>query len=102
MSKYAAKISIGWLEKVFEADTVRGIIDEAAKVQDFDCLLRMAQFEEEDEEQLSKFESFLDKYHYGRLTVKDIQNLDIELSIGDIKCLGFARTQKEISELKSK
>ena len=102
MSNYAAKIQIGWLTDCFEGDTPCAIIRNAEKVQDFDCLLRMGRMEEgqKGQRELSKLEAFLEKYYDNSLTIEDINNLDVKLSIGAIKCLGVAEGEKEIANLK--
>lgn len=102
MSKYAAKIQIGWLTDCFEGDTPSAVIKSAEKVQDFDCLLRMGRMEEgkRGQKELSKLEAFLEKYYDDSLTVEDISNLDVNLSIGTIKCLGIAEGEDEITKLK--
>lgn len=103
MSKYAAKIQIGWLTDCFEGDTPSDVIRSVEKVQDFNCLLRMGRMEEgkKGQKELSKLEAFLEKYYEGSLRVEDISNLDVKLSIGTIKCLGIAESDEEIEKLKS-
>lgn len=104
MSKNAAIIEIGWIKKCFEADDPCGIIQKVEGVQDFECLLRMGRMEEnkKGQKQLDKLEAFLNKYHEGTLTMEDIQQLDIRLSIANITCHGIARTAEEVAALKAK
>ena len=103
MSKCAALIEIGWIKKCFEADDPCGIIRKVEDIQDFGCLLRMGRMEEgkKGQKELSKLEAFLDKYYDGTLTLKDIEKLNVHLSIGDIVCHGIAETEEEIAGLKA-
>lgn len=102
MGDYCAKIQIGWITDCFEGDAPSTIIRSVERVQDFDCLLRMGRMEEgkKGQKELAKLEAFLERYHDGTLTMEDISNLDIKLSIGTIKCLGIAESEEEIAKLK--
>ena len=104
MSKCAAIIELGWVNKCFEADDPCGIIQEVEKFQDFECVIRMGRMEEgkKGQKELDKLEAFLDKYHEGTLTMEDIQHLNIRLSIADITCHGIAKSDEEVQALKAK
>lgn len=39
-----------------------------------------------DPSSLDRLESFLDKYYSGDLTVDDLRNLNVDLSLGPIRC----------------
>lgn len=99
---YGAKIQIGWMTECIEGDSPYAIIRGVERVQDFDCLLRMGRMEEgkKGQQELTKLEAFLEKYQDGTLTMEDISNLDIKLSIGTIKCFGIAENEEEIAKLK--
>ena len=103
MSTYAAIIELGWVKKCFEADGPCEIIKKVEDVQDFNCLLQMGRIEEDKkgQKELEKLEAFLYKYHKGTLTMNDIKNLKIHLSIADIICHGIAETEEEIEVLKA-
>lgn len=103
MSKCAAIIELGWIKKCFEADDPCGIIREVEEIQDFGCLLQMGRMEEDKkgQKELDKLEAFLYKYHKGTLTMNDIKNLKIHLSIADIICHGIAETEDKIEVLKA-
>ena len=103
MSKCAALIEIGWIKECFEADDPCGIIRKVEDIQDFECLLQMGRMEEgkNGQKELSKLETFLDKYYSGTLTLKDIEKLNVHLSIGDITCHGVAETEEGIVALKA-
>ncbi len=104
MSKCAAIIEIGYVTKCFEADDPTGIIRKVEDIQDFDCLLRMGYSIEgkEGRKELAKLEQFLHKYNDDTLTMDDIKELNISLSIGNIACHGIAETAEEIAGLKAK
>ena len=103
MSKSAAIIELGWLKDCFEAEDPCGIIRKVENVQDFGCLLRMGHMYEgkAGQRELSKLEAFLQKYYDGSLSMDDIKNLDIHLSIGDIVCHSIAQTEEEIESMLS-
>ena len=85
---YAAKIEIGWVNKWFEGETPTEIIKAVEKYQDFGCLVQMGRMHEskKGQKELDKFEKFLKKYYSEALTIVDIKELDVHLSIGDIVC----------------
>ena len=101
MKKYAALIEIGWVKRCFEGNNPYEIIREVEKIQDFSCLMRMGRMEEDrqGQKELNKLERFLRKYYNSTLTIKDIKNLDIHLSLGNIKCHGLAETEEEVIKL---
>ena len=103
MGKCAAIIEIGWIKKCFEANDPCGIIREVEDVQDFGCLLRMGMMHEgkAGQKELAKLSAFLEKYYNETLTIDDIKNLDVHLSIGDIVCHGIAETEEAIADLKT-
>ena len=103
MSKCAALIKIGWLKNVFEGDGPCGVINKLEEIQDFGCLMEMGRAQEgpAGQKELDKLEAFLEKYYDGSLTMKDIRELDVDLSIGKIICYGTAETEAEIEALKA-
>ena len=103
MSKYAAAIEIGWLRTCFEADDPCGIIRKVEQIQDFGCLMEMGRMSEgrRGQEELDKLEAFLDKYYKGSLTMDDIKNLNVHLSIANLICHGIAETEEEVEALKA-
>jgi len=101
MSKYAARIEIGWFNDVFEGDEPWGIIAGVEGVQDFGCLMGMGRSREnaKGQKELDKLEKFLQKYYSRELTMEDIKGLNIKLSIGNIICHGVAEGDEEIAKL---
>ena len=98
---YAAWIEIGWDNGCFEGETANEIIDKVAAYQDFGCLVMLAQ-QMESEAVFKKLEAFVDKYWERELTMDDLKKLNIQLSIGWIKCHGVAEGEEEIKALKEK
>ena len=74
------------------------LISGMTKYQDLYCLSRMARNmgTEEDAEVAENLEDFL--YYYE---IRDFNNLDFPLSIGRIRCLGWAKGEKNCQLLKS-
>ena len=81
-----ADMEIGFLRQTFEGDTPNKLFRSMDRVQDFECLLSMAGAFEPNTEELEKIEYLLDRYYCDMLTFDDIKNLDVNLSIGRIKC----------------
>lgn len=88
MKKYKATFEIGWMHETIEGDTPSELIQGVENVQDLRCLLQMGATMEPNKgkPELRKLESFLEKYYDNTLTINDIKSLDIQLSIGSIKC----------------
>lgn len=101
---YAAKIELGWVNKCFEGESPTEIIRKLEKYQDFGCLLNMGRAQEgkKGQKELDKLESFLNKYYDGTLSMNDIKELSVHLSIADIVCHGVAKGEDEIAALKAK
>ena len=77
----------GMIHKVqeYEGGSAGEIVRQMYRFQDFDCLVRMGpQFGDD----VSELEAFLDKFHSGKLTFEDLKNMNIELSVGTIRCIG--------------
>ena len=98
---YAAKIQIGWINECFKGETASDILRQAEDIQDFDCLLQMGRMQEgkNGQKELDKLEEFLNKYYDGKLDMSDLENLDITLGIGNIKCHGIAEGEDAIAKL---
>ena len=99
----AARIGIGWVNKCFEGETASDIMSEVEEYQDFGCLLMMGRANEgkKGQKELDKLEAFLQKYYERSLTMSDLENLNIKLSIGNIVCYGIAEGEEAIAKLKA-
>ncbi len=81
----------GYIEHVYtiEGATLEKIVSRFQAVQDLDCLVRMGRLmgDTEDEKALDALENFLIKFYAGKLHIEDLQNFEVNLSEGSIKCL---------------
>ena len=86
----------------FEGATPAAIMDAFEYEQSLECLIRHGRREENREGQivLDRLEAFYNKYMDFGLTIDDIANLDVQLSIGTIKCMGIAEGTEAIAALK--
>ncbi len=91
MSKYSAVFQIGWMTVNAEGDTLEDLIREVESAQDLQCLAQMASMmgTKKDKQEIRKLIDFLEKYSSDELTVEDVRNLDINLSVGGLKCESF-------------
>ncbi len=91
MSKYSAVFQIGWMTVNAEGDTLEDLIREVENAQDLQCLAQMASMmgTKKDKQEIRKLIDFLEKYSSDELTVEDVRNLDINLSVGGLKCESF-------------
>ncbi len=91
MSKYSAVFQIGWMTVNAEGDTLENLIREVENAQDLQCLAQMASTmgTKKDKQEIRKLIDFLEKYSSDELTVEDVRNLDINLSVGGLKCKSF-------------
>ena len=85
----------------FEGESPSDLIDQLEHVQDLSCLVRMGRMEEDKkgQKQIDKLEAFLDKYYSNGLTVEDLRNFNIKISIGWIRCAKVAEGEKAVEEL---
>ena len=99
---YAAILQIGHTQGLYKGKTPTGIIKDAERGQDFGCLLMMGRLQEDEagQKELDKLEAFLKKYSQRKLTLDDIRELDIKLSIGTLKCHGAVEGDEAIAALK--
>ncbi len=103
---YAALFEIkGWMgvhKYIFEGKDATELIAEFEKIQDLSCLANMGRFEEKKngQRQIKTLEDFLDKYYDGNLTIDDIKDFNVKLSIGYMKCLEIADNDMAISKMK--
>lgn len=91
MSKYSAVFQIGWMTVNAEGDTLEDLIREVENAQDLQCLAQMASMmgTKKDKQEIRKLIDFLEKYSSDELTVEDVRNLNVDLSVGGLKCESF-------------
>ncbi len=88
MSHYSAVFHIGWMTVNAEGDSMSDLIREVEKAQDLQCLAQMAGMmgTKKDKQEIRKLIDFLEKNNSNELTVDDVRNLDVKLSVGSLKC----------------
>ncbi len=88
MGKYKASFSVGWMHIDAEEDSLWDLVSAIEREQDLQCLAMMAgqMGTKKDKQEIRKLLEFLSKRSNDELTVEDIRNLDINLSVGRIKC----------------
>ena len=71
-----------------EGDTPADLVREIEKAQDLQCLVQMAGMmgTKKDKQEIRKLIDFLEKYSDDTLTIDDVRNLDVKLSVGALKC----------------
>ncbi len=88
---YKAEFHIGWMTVNAEGDTPADLVREIENAQDLQCLVQMAGMmgTKKDKQEIKKLVDFLEKYSDDTLTIDDIKNLNINLSVGKLKCESF-------------
>lgn len=92
---YIAKFEItGWMnpeKHEIEGESAEDIFEQLQEIQDLEYLLQSARLEggAQDEEELTKIQALLDKYEDGELELEDIEEFDITLENGSLRCTGL-------------
>ncbi len=89
MSKYTAKFQMGWMTVDAEGDSPSELMQAVEKEQDLMCLVQQCAMmgTKADKKEIGKVISFLEKQSDDSLTIDDIRDLNVKLSVGSIKCL---------------
>ena len=92
---------LGPQKHVFKGNDASDILTQLEKYQDLSCLLQMGRIHEEKkgQKELDKLEELLSKDWNGELTMEDLRKVDLDLSIGTIKCIRTAETEEEVKKL---
>ena len=100
--KCGAIIQVGWRKEFYNGRSPKEIVKKLEEDQDLDCLVMMGRMEEDDAGQLglNKHQEFIEKYRYGKLSISDIKDLNVHLSVGDLVCYGVAEGDEAVAELK--
>lgn len=88
MSKYSAVFQIGWMTVKAEAENPKDLVKEIEKAQDLQCLVQMSTMmgTKKDKQEIKKLIRFIEKNNDNELTIEDIRNLDVKLSVGTLRC----------------
>jgi len=94
---------LGHQKYIFKGEDASEIFSEFERIQNLSCLVRMgrANEDEEGQQQLDVLENMLEKYCSGELTMQDLKEFDVEISLGDMKCSGIAETDEELETLQN-
>ena len=100
---FEMKSMFGLQQYWFQGVNAIAIMDAFEYEQSLECLIRHGRREENQEGQiaLDRLEEFYNKYMDYDLTVDDIAALDINLSIGTIKCLSIAEDAEAIATMRA-
>ena len=95
--KYQATFQIGWMTVQAEGDTPEDLVRAVEREQDLQCLAQMAgsMGTKKDKLEVRKLMEFLSKYYDGGLTIEDVRNLDVHLSVGTLKCESLTVSEDE-------
>ncbi len=105
---FAACITLsGWAgmeEYIFTGETPMDIAFQINEVQDILCLAGMASSMEKkkNKKNVEKLQEFAERYLDEAINREDIEKLDINLSIGDIKCNEIIEGDSAEEQLKAK
>ena len=99
---FEMKSMFGTFQYFFEGKTPVAIMDAFEYEQSLECLIRHGRCEEGYDGQLAldRLEAFYNKYTNFNLTIDDIADLDVNLSVGTIKCHAIAEGDEAITALK--
>ena len=101
---YAACFSIaGWAGPqlyIFSGETLMDVADKFNDVQDVSCLAMMAQqMCEEDPETIDKLLHYAGRYQRGCIQKKDLEDYEVNLSVGTMKCLKMLKGKNAAAQL---
>lgn len=104
---YAALFELtGWTglqQRIFEAESVGELFYKFNQIQDLCCLVRMGRARERKKGQkaLDLIEELIEKYYDHALDIEDLLRMDVQLSIGSIKCVCVVEGVEEIDKLRA-
>ena len=100
---FEMKTQMGKQQYIFEGEDPLILLSEFENVQNLWCLVQMGKVHgtKEDKKPLKKLEKLLEKYRMCDFTIEDLLSLDIEVSIGSIKCVTVVEGEEEIAKLRA-
>ena len=86
---------------IIEGDTASDILVKFAQLQELDSLISFGRDlgSRTDQKPLDVLEKLLDKCYSGRLTMRELKYLHVNVSAGEVKCSGIAETDEEVDKL---
>jgi len=93
---------MGHEEHFFEGETASDLLDQFERYQDLECLSRMASSmgTKKDAREIKKLESLLEKRYAGDLSIDDLRNFNLDISIGKLNVSEVAATPDEIEKIR--
>ena len=103
-NKCAAIIQTGMMTRFFEGQNALDILNQLSDHQDLRCLCNHACMmgTSEDADEAVKIEAWLDKTECNTAEMSNFDEMDFQLSIGDIKCHAWAEGEEACKALKEK
>lgn len=104
---YAALFEVkSWMgtdQYVFEGENACELLAQFEKVQDLFCIVEMGREYEgpAGQEAINKLESILDLHYSKKLTVDDLKELNVSISIGCFWCVKVVEGDEAINTLKA-
>ena len=93
----------GYQQYIFSGRKLMDLMDAFNDVQDLVCLDMMAHEEEnENADEVEKLHDIAHRYYNREVRAKDIEAIDIHLSVGIIKCDELVRGKDAVEKLKEK
>ena len=94
---------LGHQKYIFKGEDASDILSKFERIRDLSCLVRMGRANEgkKGQKQLDKLEKILEKYYSGDLTMDDLKDFDIKISLGAMKCSDIAIGEDEIEVMKN-
>ena len=92
---YIARFEIaGWMnpeQHEIEGESAEDLFEQLQEIQDLEYLVQSGRLEgnTEDAEELDKIEALLDKYNDGELELEDIEDFEIDLTGGCLRCVSL-------------
>ena len=93
---------MGHEEHFIEGENASELLDNFEKYQDLSCLSRMASSmgTKKDLKEIKKLDAILDKQYSGELSIEDLKDFKLDISIGKLSISDVASTPDEIEKIR--
>lgn len=94
---------LGVTQHIVKGDDASELLTNFEDIQSLHCLIRHGRYEEDEngQKELDKLEEILDKRDSGELTIEELKKMDINLSLGYIKCIAIFEGEGAEERIKS-
>lgn len=88
---------------VFQGESAGDLLLQLDKEQNLYCLIDMGRSSEgpKGQKELDKLENIIELYRSGKLTVADLETMNIQISIGSVRCVKVVEGDEAISALRA-